>query len=256
MRKILFLLMLTPLLFAGSLSQTYHMKVYESGDSVISQSLDLTFLDTLLPEGALSDMQTICVLQPELECSVEVETKMLYLSRSFSDNDPHYNLEVEQGLPYSTYRLTLEKLPNDRLLEALNDITAAAGISPNDDVAIKPVDLTDETTTSMMATGLRLMGMEMAYEIEMPGEIVSANSGNVQAQVSGSTATFDMVEVLEESEVIVVTSRQVNWLLIILICMVIAVAALALSFVRKKRPAPANRKAKPSRKPVRRKKRE
>ncbi|MFH1394018.1 MAG: hypothetical protein ABII71_01875 [Candidatus Micrarchaeota archaeon] len=232
MRRIILLLMASSLLFTGSVTQIYHQVVGESGNSVIGDELDVSFIVQLMPDNFLSSIATTCAFDKELGCSVDEENKWVYMSREFSSGGSYYSFSAEYGIPYVDYSLTVNKLPKDQFSKEMERIMVASGMDVVEGTSVAPLDFRDADECRKMASSMELFGMEILYRVEMPGSIVSAQAGAAGAEVSGSTATFSLSEVLAEQAPLVVKSRQVNWLYIFVIGGAIVVAALAVTFLK------------------------
>lgn len=251
MRKILVLLAILSLALTGSLMQKYNQKIYENGDSLVSDELDMTLISQMLPHGSLEAMAAACMFDEDLGCSVDVERGTLYVVRSMRSGG-HYTFSAERGLLETTYTVRIGKLPNDMFTDAVDEILVNAGVKEVSGGSAGPTDLGDRESAAAMAATMGLLGMEMLYEVEMPGEVISARSGETAAAVDGSTATFPMHTVLSDSAPLEISSRQVNWQLIILGVGLVAVVLLAVSFSRTRRIAAEERAARKGEKGKRR----
>jgi len=218
------------MLSAAALDQTYVQTVERDGSSIIEKTSDLGLLSTELNFGAFERMAEVCSGSAELDCSVDVEGKTVILRDSFQSNG-HYSYESEYGLPFTTHTLTIESIPTDRfsrLMDRLFDEADATGMPAS---SVSPLYLRDKEQNREGAELLRQVGVTIIYTVEVPSGISEAYAGEVIATIDGNTATFDLVEVLEASEPMVVKSSELNYSYIILAGGIIVLAALAWSFM-------------------------
>jgi hypothetical protein len=95
---------------------------------------------------------------------------------------------------------------------------------------VKPTDLGDEEANSEVVAALRLIQANITYTVVMPVAVSEAGAGNASGSIDGSSASFDLVEVLDASKPITVKSRELNLGYLVAIAGVVVLVALALSF--------------------------
>jgi|GEM_PF-790730 len=238
MRAIILLLLIS-LAFTGSVTQTYYQTVSESGSSVISQELDATVIMQFMPDGTINSMQSACLLDEELSCSINVNDNIIRTSREFEADGYYYSFEAEYEIPYVDYTLTVNKVPKDVFSKAIEKIIVEAGIPVEGGSNLVPIDLTDKESGRTLSSQMDNFNLDILYIMEMPGGITSAQAGELNGEIAGEAATFNLREVLADSAPIVVKSRQINWLYLIAIAGIVIVIVMAASFMRKKRRMPA-----------------
>lgn len=235
MNRIILLLIAFSLVFTGSISQTYTHTIYQDGNSLINRELDLTFFTKVLPEQSLEAMASACLIEDSLRCDVNLDSKVIYVNRSFEDMNLYYTIEVENEIPYSTYTLTVNQIPNDEFTYAIRDIMKKAGLETNDQELMKPIDLSESSEWKAKADQLESLGIEITYTVEMPGEIISAKAGDVVGEVEGSKVSFNAIEILKNPGPIVVKSRQLNSVYLLGIVLVLTVVILGALIIKKRR---------------------
>lgn len=231
------------MLSAAALDQTYVQTVERDGSSVIEKSADLGLLSTELNLGSFERMAEACGVAEDLDCTVDIEAKTVVLRDSFQSGG-YYSYESEYGFPFTTHTLTIESIPTDRfsrLMDRLFDRADATDIPAS---SVSPLYLRDKGQNQEGAELLKQVGVTIEYTVELPSGISEAHAGEVAATIEGNKATFDLVEVLEASEPMVVKSSELNYSYTILAGGIIVLAALAWSFMS----------SQPKKKPKKRKK--
>ncbi len=230
MRREILAILLISTLANAAMDQAYTHTVSREGTSEITRSIDISIFTTELEASAIEKMKEICEEDPQITCSVEGNT--IAITEEFSP-EGYYKFEAEYGLPEITYTLTQKKIPADRFSISLDKLLLEAGAIEESKPA-PPIDLTDREKNVKTAELLERFKITITYTINMPTPIYEAYAGNISAPVSGSSVTFDIVEVMAESEPIVVRSRELNTGYLIIIAAVMIVGLLALLFFRKR----------------------
>ncbi len=246
-RSILAVLLFSILLLGGCISQTYHQKVDYEGKSVISNIIDLSTIkgyykqlgfdsEEQLAQNLTSFSNDACakIMKKDktIECSVGELT--IELQRNFTSKEGYYTFSVIEGVPYKIYRLTVNKIPVDKFGKAAQGLKFLSYSEPG---MTATIDLKKKEDNAISSQGFgAIPGFSFVYEAEVPGEIISATAGTYMAGVSGSTATFDLVNVMENSSPLVVESRELNVLLIAAgLGFAVLVGLAAMFFMMKKR---------------------
>ncbi|MEW6722175.1 MAG: hypothetical protein AB1324_02855, partial [Candidatus Micrarchaeota archaeon] len=99
--------------------------------------------------------------------------------------------------------------------------------------------LDDSEENAASAAILRRFGANITYTVVFPMPVSSATAGSVSGVVEGNRATFSLIDVMEESEPMVVRSSELNFGYIVVILCVLALAGLAAAFFATK---PSKRK--------------
>jgi len=233
-REILAVLLMCTLVSAG-LDQSYIQVVDREGNSEITKTMDISAFMTDFEEGSMEKISDLCEAEPELRCSVE--GKKITITESFSPGE-HYNFKVDYGIPFITYTLTQKKIPTDVFSVSLDKLLRKAGVVEGGvEGSADAIDLFNEEENRENAGFLRRFNVNLSYQITVPTAIDDASAGNVSGAVDGTTATFDIVEVMEESQPMTVRNSELNLGYMIIIAAVIVLGGLAYSFFRSKPPA-------------------
>lgn len=243
MRQILALLVLAAFSFAA-MDQNYTQVVNPDGSSTIQKTMEITMFANQLPASSLKLMAAYCASNADFQCSVDVAGKTLTIAEDFQQGE-YYTSSSDFGIPFITYSIQVQKIPNDIFGDDLEKMLLAANISSMGGQPVDALDLSDQANNPQSAAFLRKLNTSMTYTITMPAGVYSATSGNYTAKMEGQTAAFDLVEVLNQSEPMTIVARQVNSAAIVAIIGVIVLAALAISFFSGK---PSKGKAKARRK--------
>jgi len=237
-REIIFLLLVSTLVSAA-LDQSYVQTVSWDGSSEITKSTDISVFQAELNENGVEKVRAYCEEEPA--CSVE--GNVITITEEFQPGN-YYTFTAESGFPFTTYTFQQNKIPTDVFSESLDNVLKAAGAINKTGKAADVLDLTDREKNVQSAVFFRKFKANITYVINMPGGISEAHAGDVNAEVEGSSATFDVVALMEESEPVTVKSGELNLGLLVLVAGVIVVGALAISFVRSKAKSKSKRRKK------------
>ncbi|MCI0504267.1 hypothetical protein L0Y65_06185 [Candidatus Micrarchaeota archaeon] len=243
MRREIFALLLLSVIGGAALDQSYMQAVSRNGASVIEKTMEVTLFSNQLSQEGLARMGEVCRTSDTLNCSVDVENKKITMAESFSSGG-YYTLTSDYGIPFITYTLTLGKVPTDEFSNSLERLLVAANATEysGGSGAVKPIDLADREANAESAGVLKMLKANLTYTITMPSQVSEARAGNISGMVSGPSARFDLVSVMEESAPIVVRSQEPNYGYIIAIAGVVVLAALAFSFLGTRPDKAAKRK--------------
>ncbi len=146
----------------------------------------------------------------------------------------YYEFTSDYGLPFITHTLTISKIPTDRFSSILDRILLGANVTSSSGGSSTAIDLHDNATNKGNAKVLRQLRANITYTIIMPMPVSEAECGNLSGTVSGDQASFDLVDVLDQSKPIVVKSNEANLGYITVIAGVVIIIALAMSFMGSK----------------------
>lgn len=191
------------LLFGCIEVETYH-KQNSDGSAEITQTMDLSgYVDTMISMNQMNNGEELdldelaesfdeaCVNmtdEMDVECTANSEDWTITISGHIDAEDAFYEFEVKEEFLSKKYLLTVDELPD---------------FGYNDDGQLGSGSITDPSNAEGISM-LQSYGVEMTYVIEMPGEITSAEYGEIE----GNTVTFDLLEMMEEEEEIFVTSEE------------------------------------------------
>ncbi|MBU0526932.1 hypothetical protein KKE92_00470 [Candidatus Micrarchaeota archaeon] len=230
-REILVILLMCTLVSAG-LDQSYIHIVDREGNSEITKTMDISAFMTDFEDGSMENVSDLCSIDPELRCSVD--GKVITITESFSPGE-HYNFQVDYGIPFITYTLTQKKIPTDVFSVSLDKLLRKAGVIEGGvEGSADAIDLYNEEENKENAGFLRRFKVNLSYQITVPTTIDEARAGNVSGIVDGSTATFDIVDLMEESQPIVIKNSELNMGYLVIIAAVIILGGLAYSFFKSK----------------------
>jgi len=138
----------------------------------------------------------------------------------------YYTVDTVYGFPFVTQTVTINSIPNDMFGESLNTILAAANITASG--VVQPLVISGDNNASVAA--LEMLKANFTYTVTMPSSVSEARSGSYDAIIQGTDARFDLIQVLSQSQPMVVVTNQVNSFVVVCILGVIVLAALAYSF--------------------------
>jgi len=237
MRLVLFALLALSLSVFATLDQEYVQNVSRNGSSTIQRTTDVAIFANQLTAQALQRMADLCAHDAELACSVDVDAKRLTMSEGFTSGGYHTYI-TDYGFPFITHTFTVSKVPTDKFSDSMGKLAQAAGVEgAGADGSASSIDLNDDRNNKANADLLRSIRANITYTIIMPIGVSEAKAGKVNGIVSGNAARFDLVEVIGESEPIVITSRELNLGYLVAVAGILVLVALAVSFFGSRRPA-------------------
>jgi hypothetical protein len=238
-QELVFVLLLCAIAGA-TLDQSYVQTVSQNGSSTIEKTMEMRWFSGQLTAQALQKMAAACNLRADIKCRVDVQNNEIKITEQF-DPGTYYTYTTDYGFPYITRTLTINKVATDRFANSLDKLIVAANISQPSQKPVSPLDLNDNSTNKEMAAALEMLNVRITYAISMPVQITEASAGSIQGNVTGSTASFDLVQVLKESKSITVRGQELNTGAFVVIVGAIALIALAWTFAGTK---PAKKKKK------------
>ncbi len=201
-RQPLLLTGLLALMLSGCISLEFTQKVERNGDSVITETMDLSALLSAGGEYSLgeSDLSGACAnltaQEPGLNCTAE--GGIVTLSKRISAAEGGYLFNRTSEFPYAIYTLEIHRVP--QFVESSSMTSASADALDSD---------FESPSARMAANTLRAAGASVKYSVEMPGEIISAENGEMVAGEGGRMrAEYDIVSLMSEGKFIVVRSRE------------------------------------------------
>jgi hypothetical protein len=222
----------------GCLSVETTHKQNTDGSAEITQVTDLSILKASGSTYGMGDsLDNICDAYVGVVCMEE--DGIVTIKKTFKPSDAFYKFEVKDDIFFKKYRLTIERMPS--FADNLNkdsDIfgSTSTGTSYYGDSYDSPygsdsgstygdygstfsnyLDTDKETkftdpSSKASAAILRQAKVESTYIVKMPGSVTSAEEST---EINGSSATFDVVTMMEKRKPIVVVSEEANLPLLI-----------------------------------------
>ncbi len=234
-KPIIALLIVMALSFA-TVDQSYVQDISADGTSSLQKTMDISIFSNQLSNSTLLAMAAFCSSTTKVACSVDTVSKTLTIKETLPPGS-YYSVETQYGFPFITQTVTIDRIPNDMFGDSLNTILAASNITTSG--VVQALNIRDNNSASVAA--LRALNANFTYTVEMPASISTAQSGAYAAAIQGTEARFDLIEVLSQSQPMVVVTSQINAFAVVGIIGVIALAALAYSFFSM-RPAKGSKK--------------
>lgn len=230
------------LLLSGCISQEFTQKVGIDGTSIIEDKLDFNSMTGFYKElgfnseDALRNNLTsivtnycdkIATKDKTIGCVADGLT--ITLSRNFTSKEGYYTFEANDGVPYKTYKLTINKIPMEKFGKAAQGLKFGTYFDGSG--IAKDIDLRKTDENAVSAQGLAgVPGLQLEYSVEIPGEMTSATAGNYSAKITDNKATFNVVDVMASSAPLVIESKELNVFLIVVVVGVIVLLLLAFVF--------------------------
>ncbi|MBI5046335.1 hypothetical protein HZC07_01240 [Candidatus Micrarchaeota archaeon] len=219
-----------------SADQTYFQSLYSNGSSVIIKDFTLTLFPDQLDAKVPENLSLLCAAK-YVDCSFLEQSRKMTITEKFQESSGYYTWAVDSGFPYTTYTLTINRLPTDRFDSALNKLIANASGSESRDLP-NPVPIELKLNNSQIGSTLKDLGLVVIYKLSLPGDIYQANAGNVTAEFESVTdqnfVTFDLADVLSGTSPIVVKSRTLNGSAIAFVLMLVVLLFLGYEFFNQK----------------------
>ena len=212
------------IMLIGSIYQEYHQK-----DNTVTQTtnytkyikdLEKTYKTQISNETSRKLQEACTSVDSSFKCSAN--GLVLKLAKEF--NGQFYKIEKSDEFFSSNYKITVYQIPVDLFSSVL----------PKDkfqEEDVPAINLADKEENRKLYESQKFTGNKLYYSIEVEGEIKQAYAGNYTANVTGSIATFDILQVFKNSDVLVVESTHTNFSLIILIIVVLIILLSASSFL-------------------------
>ena len=183
-------------------------------------------------------LSTVCssgknALPEGTECSVD--GNKITLRRSFTPQDGFYTFEASG----SKYKVEVKKIPIKSFSKPNAGTTdSSGGLGGLGSGESKDIDFTDKIGNAQTAIGFQTLKMNMTYIVEMPAGVTKATAGKYNAKIEGNKAIFDLVQVLGDSEPLVVEAEGGTSTMMLVIAGVVVLAVLLLLwfFVFNKKP--------------------
>ncbi len=224
MKPIIALLIVMALSFA-TVDQSYVQVISADGTSTIQKTMDISIFSNQLHGSALQAMAAFCSSSTKESCSVDIASKTLTIKEALAPGN-YYTIDTEYGFPFVTQTLAIQSIPNDMFGDSLNTILAAANITGSG--VVQPLVMSGDNNASVAA--LKMLNANFTYTVVMPASVSTAASGGYGAVVQGADAKFDLIQVLSQSQPMVIVTEQINSFVVVCIIGVIVLAALAYSF--------------------------
>jgi hypothetical protein len=201
------------LLLSGCVSVDYTHKVERNGDSVLSTKIDMSAITKLAAgmnasKGSETDLEFAKVCDDAKKQNSNITctyaSGIITLSGPLKNDGKQYAFSTDRGLTTVRYTLTLEKLPE--IVSGLGQNLSGAAGGQAVQQPQESLKFTDPKAAQQAKQSASLM--KIAYTVEMPGKIVQAEGADV---VSGSSAKFDVLKMMENSQNIVVVSEEADY---------------------------------------------
>ena len=235
MRGILALLLLSVLANAA-IVQSYVHTVNPDGTSTMAKTMDVSLFSRQLSSPVLQKLDAYCKGNPVVPCRVNATTKSVAIIEKLTPGG-YYTNSVEYGIPLITYRLNVTSLPNDLFSTDLDNILKDSGAIPISGSGVGPLVLTDKEANGPSMPTLRRLKANLTYSVTMPAGIADAHAGKVKGMINGSTATFDLIDVMEEGAPIIVVTTELNSFLLVALIGIAVVLWMSYSFFFKQKPS-------------------
>jgi hypothetical protein len=219
------------LVASAAIDQSYEMRVNRDGSSVIEKSMEMNIFGADLNAAELAQVSELCQRDSRFDCSVDGRTIMM--AEGFSPGS-YYTYRSDFGLLEIEHTLTINRVPTDRFSIILEDILDEAGIQEASGEAAEPIDLLDRAENEEAIGVLRQFGANLTYTVAMPSGFTEARSGALEGTRIGDGAMFDLLDVMDGAQPMVVKSKELNTANIVVASMVVVLAALAITFMRTK----------------------
>ncbi len=231
-RKIFVILLFSVIMLNATIDQTYVQHITRDGSSTITKTDDISLFSSMLGGSeALINIDNACKTDEDLACKFDIQEKIIELTSDFEPGS-QYKFEVNYGIPFIEYKLTIKKIPTERFSSQLDNILMKANVIESPGKSVKDIEL--EAGDAEIIDYMRLLGMTMSYQITMPGEIYSTSSGVVVSDTDKNSATFDILDRIERAEYVTIKSRELNLGYLTIIAMAIVLFGLAWSFINAK----------------------
>jgi hypothetical protein len=220
---------LLALFLLGCVSIDYTQKLDRDGNSLITQKIDLSALIAYANQsgGSDSDLSTICANmtsgQPGVNCTYA--DGVVTLAKAVKATDGMYIFNKTSEFPYNIYTLEVRRLPEIVESESVPSGGLGGDTSTTSDFK--------SASSKTAAASLKTVGASISYTVEMPGEIVSAENGEMEGPEGKKVAKYDVLGLMSDGEYIVVKSKELDLVSVgmAIVGIVVLVGAIVVAFV-------------------------
>ncbi len=181
--KPLLLIGLMAILLSGCITIDYNQKVDRDGGAVITQKMNFSGLLALGngSSASMSDLSGVCENVTEGQSGIDCAYAdgVVTLNKSVGADEGVYLFNRSSEFPYVIYTLEVRKAP--QLVESEVSAQGGAGAGMPADTDFK------DPSSKLAATTLRTAGAKMTYTVEMPGELMSAENGEIILEPAGNS---------------------------------------------------------------------
>ncbi len=218
--KSIFVLVLLFAVASAALDQNYVQSFNNSGSSISLKSMDISVFSGTLSSQELSLLNQNCVLNHG--CSFNKSSNIIILSEELTPQEGYYDFNADYSLPFITYTVKINSLPNDRFS---SDLTSMMGLAPGN---YQPTDFNKDNSGT--AKFLGKLNANFSYEVIMPAQIDQASAGAINGTIVGNVVTFNLLDVMNQKGPITITAHELNLTYIIIVIAIIVIVAIAISF--------------------------
>lgn len=238
----LLLVLCFSLLLSGCIKLSTVHKQQADGSAVITETVDMNDLFVMAASYGSSYStsqygdayfkelcQNASNENPGLKCSYSLPGTLI-LEKTYKKEDAYYKFETQDNLFSKKYKLTIERIP---LLFATTSSSMDSS-SSSSSYYMKQYGFENgvlklnDSTSIPFAASYKLFNLKYEYSVTMPGTILKAEYAK---NSSGSTATYNIVEMMENKRPIVIESEEMNWLVVGMLVFVVAVLVGLLAYV-------------------------
>ena len=184
-----------------------------------------------------SQFGEICTNATRMDSSLKCEydpAGVLTFEKSVKPEDAGYTFKVEDSFPYKVYVFSTDVQPQlmPQGMASGMGSTGTGMLSSTTALSGKQTKFTDPMSK---ASALMLKGanVKMTYTVEMPGELVSAENG----EIKDGKASYNVLELMENGKAVEVRSRELDMVTLgiaaVAIVVVVGAGAFLLVFGRK-----------------------
>ncbi len=198
-------------LLSGCVSVGYEHQLDRDGSSLIIQKIALssTMMDYISSSGGSdSDLAAVCenmtTSEPDVNCTYS--DGVFTLTKEVPSNNTLYAFTKTSEFPYAVYTLEVRKLP-----ELVESETEAIG---SDALGEESTSDFKDPSSKSGAASMKSMGASISYTVVMPGELVSAENGEIEQVGNVKVARYDVLKLMEDGEYIAVKSRELDLVMV------------------------------------------
>lgn len=202
MRSKIVLFGLIALFLSGCVRLDISQKVDRDGSSLIIERIDLNQIDNSSRSGIMDQVGTLCAnMTAQMNCSID--NGIVTLTMTTKAEDGLYNFSKSSRFPDAIYTLRMNRLP-----AFFDNASLWEGLSLSSDF--------NDPSSNFTATTLKTAKANITYTIEMPGELIEVENGElvVDNETGKRYARYDILELMSSGKPMVVRSKETDTLLI------------------------------------------
>ncbi len=180
------------------------------------EGVNYTLIEKICKEGIISS------------CSINESSQITRINIAMKENEGYYKVETDYGFPFISHKITIKKIPTDRIGAESAKILSASGFTRTIQ-RTNNIDLGADNKESAMA--LKSFGSQINYSIQVPGLINEVKFAQEKIPAQGNSITIEFTKLLEKEGELEINSSEINWAYVSGAIAVLVLIAFGATFI-------------------------